>query len=138
MKRILSIFFALIILVSGMHLSVPTHFCGGEVAAVKWSFTGEKATCGMESDEQSTSSKEEIASNCCKNEISVLAVDNNYNPSSIQIKEITKNLLQVFNVPVNIAFQSYTASTSYSAIISPPDNLLASAVSLPNICTFRI
>lgn len=138
MKRIFSILFAVLILISGMHLSIATHICGGEVADVKWSFTGEKATCGMESDEQSTSSEPLIASNCCQNEISILAVDNNYNPSSIQIKEITKSLLQVCNVPVSMTLPSCAASTLFSTIIGPPDNLLASAVSLPNICTFRI
>ena len=138
MKKLLSITFAFLILLSGMHLSISTHFCGGQLAAVKWSFSGEKATCGMESSEQTCPERNSIASNCCKNKLSVYTVDNNYNPSSIQIKEVTKNLLQVFDVPVTISFNSSIAANSLRNNTIPPDIALTSAVSLADICIFRI
>jgi hypothetical protein len=138
MKKTLSILFATLILVSGMHLSIATHICGGKVAAVKWSFSGQKATCGMENTKKECPAHNGITSNCCHNKLSVYSVDYTYNPASFQIKEVTKSLLQIFYIPVNIAFDSYIASTSSSTIISPPDNLLASAVSLSKICIFRI
>jgi hypothetical protein len=138
MKNIFSISFAFLILLSGMHLSIATHICGGEVADVKWSFSGEKATCGMENPQQSCPIHNGIASDCCKDEVVVYSVDNNYNPSSLQIKEITKKLLQVFAIPVNISLHSFALLNSVHTNVSPRDKLLTSAVSLADICIFRI
>lgn len=138
MKKLFSISFALLIFLSGMHFSIATHICGGEVAAVKWSFSGEKATCGMETPIQTCPLHNSIASNCCQNKISVYTVDNNYNPSTFQIKEVTENLLQVFNIPVSLSLYSFIATSSLSNNIIPPDIALTSAVSLANICIFRI
>lgn len=138
MKKLLSISFAFLILLSGMHLSVATHICGGKVAAVKWSFSGEKATCGMESAKQTCPSHNGIASNCCHNKLSVYTTDNNYNPSTFQVKEVTKSLLQVFDVPVSISFNSSIAANSLRNNVIPPDIALTSAVSLEEICIFRI
>lgn len=138
MKKLFSISFAILIFLSGMHFSIATHICGGEVAAVKWSFSGEKATCGMETPIQTYPAHKGIASNCCQNKISVYTIDNNYNPSTFQIKEVTKNLLQVFNVPVSISLYSFIATSSLSNNTVPPDIALTSAVSLADICIFRI
>jgi len=46
MKKLLSILFAGMLLLSGMHMSMATHLCGGELAAVKWSFSGEMQVAG--------------------------------------------------------------------------------------------
>jgi uncharacterized protein YxeA len=48
MKKIFSILFAVMVVLSGMHISISTHICGGEIAAVKLSVSAVKATCGME------------------------------------------------------------------------------------------
>ena len=47
-EKLLSISFALLILLSGMHFTIDTHYCGGEFAASKASFLGELVSCGME------------------------------------------------------------------------------------------
>ena len=138
MKKLFSISFALLIFLSGMHFSIATHICGGEVAAVKWSFSGEKATCGMETPIQTCPLHNSIASNCCQNKISVYTIDNNYNPSTFQLKEVTKNLLQVFDIPVSISLNSTIAANSLRNNVVPPDIALTSAVSLEEICIFRI
>jgi hypothetical protein len=48
MKRIFPILFSLLGFLSGMHISLATHYCQGKIAATKFSFYGEKASCGME------------------------------------------------------------------------------------------
>lgn len=138
MKKLLSISFAFFILLSGMHLSIATHICGGQVAAVKWSFSGEKATCGMEGAKQLCPAHNGIASNCCHNKLSVYTTDNNYNPSSFQIKEVTISLLQVFDVPVSFSINSTIAANSLRNNVVPRNIALTSAVSLEEICIFRI
>ena len=138
MKKILSILFAFLILLSGMHLSVATHICGGEVAEVKWTFTGEKASCGMEHKNQTCPVRNGIKSNCCRNEVSVYSVDSNYSPSVFHICKISNNISQVFTVPVSLGTQSLLASHLLCSSNEPPGKLLTSAVLLSNICVFRI
>ncbi|MEI6554346.1 MAG: hypothetical protein WCL70_02025 [Paludibacter sp.] len=141
MKKLLSILFATLILLSGMHLSLATHLCGGEVSAVKLSFTHQKACCGMCAAEQTASTpvnKGIEKEDCCKNEMAFYAVDNTYSPSTIQINHTANQLLQVFDIPKTIGIQSIHTNSVTNANVQPPGNYIASAVSLPDICVFRI
>jgi hypothetical protein len=139
MKKLLSISFALLILLSGMHFTIATHFCEGELSASKVSFSGELASCGMEgSVDQCFSSCKHSDSDCCKNEVSVLAVDHNFAPTFTLFKIFSPNLLQVFEIPTCIQIHSLTAANLTCTTFSPPGNFLANAVSLPKICVFRI
>lgn len=139
MKKAFSIVLAILILFSGLHISLATHICGGKIAALKWSVTGEKATCGMESTQNSRPTHDDaIGSNCCQNKIAVYTVDNNYNPSTFQIKKAVTNLLQIFFIPISLSLPSFNPSSSLYTNISPRDKLQISAVSLENICIFRI
>ena len=139
MKKLFSILFVAVILLSGMHLSLATHLCGGEVSAVKLSFTHEKADCGMCSTEQTNKAEKSIAAEgCCKDEMSFLAVDNNYNLSTTEINQPTNQLLQVFYIPESIGFQFIHTNSITNTNVQPPGNYIASAVSLPDICVFRI
>jgi hypothetical protein len=139
MKKILSISFALLILLSGMHFTIATHFCEGELSDSKVSFSGELASCGMEgSVDRCFSSGKHSDSDCCKNEVSVLSVDHNFSPSFTVFKIFSPNLLQVFEVPACIQIHSLTAVNITCANAQPPGNFLINAVSLPKICVFRI
>ncbi|MDO8929239.1 MAG: hypothetical protein Q7W54_09655 [Bacteroidota bacterium] len=139
MKKILSILFALLIILSGMHLSIATHLCGGEIAASKVSFSGGPASCGMEVPGGNCSSQgSELDSNCCKNKVSVFAVDSNYAPSFTEFNSFSQNILQVFVLPVCPTIHSLSAINGTSSDVGPPGNNLATAVSLPKICVFRI
>jgi hypothetical protein len=138
MKKLISISFAFLILLSGMHLSIATHFCEGKVEAMKWSFTGVKATCEMENTNQNCPIHNGVSSNCCHNEISFLTVDNNYNTSSFKVKDLIKSFKQVSNVPINISFNSFNTSNSNQNNVFPPGFSLTRTVSLAKICIFRI
>jgi len=122
-----------------MHLSIATHICGGEVADVKWSFTGEKATCGMEEDIQSECpTHKTVKSNCCHNEMATYTVDSNYNTSAFQFKEVAQATLHLFDIPVNLANNVTLANPYFKVNISPPGNYLPCSVTLSDICVFRI
>jgi len=138
MKIFFSISFALLILLSGMHTSIARHICGGEVAAVKLSFTGKTASCGMVESKSDCGDKNAITSNCCHNEVAVFAVDGNYCPSQDQIKHFTNNVTQVLGIPVSSLYHSSITSTFLFSNFNPPGELLTSAVSLDDICVFRI
>jgi len=139
MKKYYTILLALLILFSGMHFSIATHFCGGEIAATKVSISGKEASCGMTHDVNPiASSVTHLASNCCENKISVYSVDNNYSPSAFQYKEISQNILHVFYIPDGFSFHSNYPSLTNLTNVSPPDNDMANAVSLADICVLRV
>ena len=136
MKKLFSIVFTLLILFSGMHLTLATHICVGEVAAMKLSFSGEKASCGMETNNNDPRTSNSIHSNCCHDKIASYSVDKNYNQSTCQLKQCTVSFVQTFYIPVSLS-QNSTLNTQHSSFF-PPGNLLATNVSLSNICVFRI
>ena len=139
MKKILSISFALLIILSGMHLSIATHLCGGEIAASKVSISGELASCGMEvSSDQCPIPGKHIEKHCCDNKVSAFAVDDNYAPSFSEFKAFAQTVLQVFIVPTSLEIYSFTSINLNSTDASPPENKLVHAVSLPKICVFLI
>jgi len=136
MKKTFSILFVLLILVSGMHLTMATHICGGEVAAVKWSFSHEKAGCGMESTNQSCSAI--ITTDCCHDQLDAFTIDSNYSPTSYQLTKINQLLLQVFYVPANLEFLFSKYSFPTYTNILPPGTSRTRAVYLADICVFLI
>ncbi|HEY3371248.1 MAG TPA: hypothetical protein VGK10_10390 [Prolixibacteraceae bacterium] len=138
MKNILTILLASFILLSGMHFSVAKHFCGNEAAVVKISFSGAKASCGMENNDQTCSKGEEVASNCCRNDIAVLSVDSYFNSTSLQDKDVNQPVTQLFFLPLIQSLYSLVPDFHAYTDVSPPDKLMANAVSLPKICVFRI
>ena len=127
------------ILLSGMHLSIASHFCGGQLAAVKWSVLDEKAGCGMEMVKPVQSTQKSVeAESCCKDEMTFYTVDTNYNPSTIQTHEAGHHLLQVFYIPLSSGIHFRNTSHSTNTHVQPPGIYLASAVNLPDICVFLI
>ena len=138
MKNLLSILLASFILLSGMHFSVARHFCDGEVADVKMSFSGTLATCGMENIENTLKEHGGITSNCCENDINIFTVDTYSSSSSLQVNEVSQPVHQLFFLPLIQSLYSLVPTFQTYTDVRPPDKLIANAVSLPKICVFRI
>lgn len=138
MKKVFSIFFAAVILLSGMHLSLATHFCGGQVADTKWSITGKTATCGMEETPQACPMHKGFDSNCCQNKVDNFVVDNNYSPSTFHSNVTIQKVLLNFILPLNLS--AHTTKFYFSSIVNlhPPDKPSFNEVYLSKICVFRI
>jgi hypothetical protein len=136
MKKVLSIVLATLILFSGLHASLATHICGREVAAVKLSFTGQKASCGMAQNADDCSKTNGVRSNCCHNKVALYSVDHNYNPSTFHVKVFSNHLVQAYLIPVTLTQNS--KRNIQNSCPFPPGNILASSVSLTDICVFRI
>jgi len=139
MKKLLSISLALLMLLSGMQITISMHYCGGELADSKVSLTGHLASCGMEGEtDECTQPGNHVESSCCNNQVSVYALDQNYSPSFSEFKAFPQSVLQVFTVPENSSFHSKSATNITSTDAGPPENTLVNAVSLPKICVFLI
>jgi hypothetical protein len=140
MKKLFPISVSLIMLLSGLQLTISRHYCGGEFADAKVSVLGRLASCGMENIENDECAipVNQINPNCCTNKVSSFTVDQNYSPSQTGFNSFAQNVLQVFIIPASITFHSYTAINLGFTDTSPPGNLLANSVSLPKICVFLI
>lgn len=126
------------ILLSGTHLSMATHICGDQIAKVKWSFSDEKATCGMENLNYTDSNSLSVSSACCHDQISNYSVDKNYKSFSFSLIKPVKSILLVYLVPDNVGFTSLNKKHASNTNVQPPGAFIASAVNLSDICVFRI
>jgi len=139
MRKFFTIPLAILILLSGMHFTIASHYCDGKIAATLVSLSGKEASCGMISDNRSDNSGEtQISKHCCDDELAVYKTDSDYSPSAHHFKEITQNILQEFLVPEGFSFHSTVSLLTYPTNVSPPDYFRANAVSMANICVFRI
>jgi hypothetical protein len=139
MKKILSISIALLMLLSGMQLTISRHYCGGELADSKVSVLGQIASCGMESStDNCTQPGNHVKSSCCHNKVSVYAVDHNFSPSLYGFKAFSQTVLHVYAIPENSLLHLTAPFTHLYKDVYPSGFFAASAVSLPKICVFRI
>lgn len=126
-------------LLSGMQLTISQHYCGGELADAKVSLTGHIASCGMEGETDDCAQPgNHVESSCCKNKVSVYAVDHNFSPSFSEFKTFAQPVLQVFILPEIQNFNAFTAYNNIYTDVSPPPNWLVSDVILSDIGVFRI
>jgi hypothetical protein len=123
-RKILNIFIVCLLVVATTGVTVAKHYCSGRL--VSTTLSGDHKKCCGEGCKS------------CHDQIKNYKVTEDYNPSSYKIKEVTKNILQVFDFPVNISLHSITASNPLYTNINPPGELLTIAVSLADICIFRI
>lgn len=139
MRKGLSILFALVMMISSAHLTIATHYCGGEVAARKISLSGKLATCGMEDSRESCpSSGILLKKHCCENSIVTIGIANNFTaPVSLE-NENAQNIQNHFYLPVNYSNNYISEFNNFFTNIHPPGGVSASAVDLNNICAFRI
>ena len=138
MKKFLSISFALLILFSGMHVTVASHYCSGKLAFSKFSVTGELASCGMEGTVEKCSASVKLSgTHCCKDKVAAFVVDSSYSPSFSDFKAFAQSVLQVFILPVFLTNHVESSLNLICTNVSPPGHFLVSDVSLPYICVFR-
>ena len=69
MKKISSVFSVLLIIAATFNFSIATHYCGGKIAQVNFSFGRAHASCGMENGTKSCSGKETLRKKCCDDQI---------------------------------------------------------------------
>ena len=138
MKKIFSILFASLILLSGMHLTFASHICCGELAAVKYSFTGEKASCGMTDIQAPIPINGEIKTDCCKNKVATFATDNNYFPSFSLAKAFSGEFSSLVACLPDFSIFTPVLSKTYYSMVGPPVLQSCTSVDQSFICDFII
>ncbi len=139
MKKAVSIFMATLLLMTGLHLSFASHFCGGNLVAVKFSITGGNASCGMENESGSTlPAGKFFKTHCCDDDLTTLTVDSNYSFSSVQGKDFTQKVVPDFVIPLTEIIPEFFSSRYFNPVLSPPGIFRRNSVELATICVFRI
>jgi len=138
MKKIVSAFLALLVLISGMHLSVASHYCGGTLAQVKWSFNKELATCGMERELGTAQKGIILEQPCCQDELSTYTTDGQYQFQSLELKKHVPQVIACFTAPVSLLFKSQKPVDFLYTHIFPPGIVFPNQVTQENICVFLI
>lgn len=138
MKKIASILLASLLLLSGVNFSVANHICGGKLVAVKLSFDHEKASCGMKSDYQASSSDLSFKKDCCHDNIQTLLVDKQYKPSKAEFHKVFFSVISLLFLPVEFVLNQYKLSSDLTAENAPPNVALRQNVSLSQLCVFII
>lgn len=137
MKRTLSLTLVLLLLVSGMHLSVASHYCGGELAQVKWSFNHALAGCGMEGEHDAAQGIT-LEQPCCQDQLSTYTTDSQYQIQALTFKKFTPQLVAFFTIPIRLAFKSQQPADYFHTHVFPPGIVTPTQVFQEDICVFLI
>lgn len=124
-----------------LQVSVAKHYCGGELAASKISFTGGLATCGMEGTVESCPAHSQgnyLKSPCCDDVVTYYSIDNSYTQSQTVTTESYRVTRQMMNFPVTSSLKFYNSRSHFFTGASPTSFLALTAVDLAEICVFRI
>ena len=139
MKKGFSVIVIILMLAAMFHITVATHFCGGEVAATLISFSGKLASCGMEgTGRELPLSGTYFTKHCCEDVVTSYGTDSNYSPSVFNVKDTYQDNFQIFGITTGTPVHSIAAFESLSNNGSPPGAVLSTQVDLSYICVFRI
>ncbi len=139
MKKVTSISLVLLMLGAMFHISVATHYCGGQIAASKVTLTGKLASCGMEGPAKELPFPgESFSKHCCDDVITICETDSNYMPSFSFVPESYQNDFQILSALTVLSNNSFTGLDSFYTDVSPPGALMSTDVDLSGICVFRI
>jgi hypothetical protein len=139
MKKITSIFLTFLMLAALFHFSIATHYCGGTIAATKISLSGKLASCGMESDRNTTLLPGlNFVSHCCENSLTFCGVVNNYQPTFSYLPEVYRDQIRLICIPEIIITYSPSPVKPICTNTSPPGKLSFNSVDISDICVYRI
>ena len=129
----------ILVLLTGIHLSISSHFCRGQLVAVKISVVGKDASCGMECEVSSSfPSSTFFKSHCCTNDLTTLSVDSNYSPSFYKSIDISQKVIQIFGISLTEIVKELAFTHYPHPNLSPPGIFQTNTVELADICVFRI
>lgn len=139
MKKTISIIITLLLFLAGMQFTIASHYCGGNLAEAKASFSHETGGCGMEMNCETEQSSPAFKQACCHDEISVLTTDDNYAPSVLKSLQPQFHLLQLFYIPEDIRILSHQNAITRNTNVFPPGDLWQPyEVGLSFICVYLI
>jgi hypothetical protein len=137
MKKALAISVALILVASGMHVSIDRHYCGGNLADVKISVSGKLASCGMEQTEAECGNNPVFDQKCCEDQLSYIIISKNYCPEYFKVTPQVSEKEIILSREVSfISSNLYYPETEN--LVLPPGDHPGKRQRQSHICVFRI
>jgi hypothetical protein len=138
MRKALSILFSVVLLMSGISISIDRHFCGGNLVDVKVSLDGNLASCGMEKPADLISEQTSMNKKCCEDQLTWYNLSNKYLPEYSRISPSVDGKDMSFALPPDAIIQKQNQVTRQGAWKFPPGQKLKSDNILSEICILRI
>jgi hypothetical protein len=139
MRKVVSIAMVFMMLLSVVNLTVVSHFCQGNITAVKVSVYNQKSlSCGMEDHSTSSPTGKSFKKHCCENESASLKVDSNYSPSYSKSLDVFQKEIHHAGILFSEVFRPVVLASKTLHPLSPPDIVPIRSVEQASICVFRI
>ena len=139
MKKVISISLALLVLFSGIRLDVAYHYCSGNLAGSRVSFSGKPASCGMEKPVEPKNTSDIIKRQCCEDLISTFSIYSQYlTPSANTAIDPGFIIITVITPTENTYSGSYHLAHTVPGKNMPPGSFNPAEVYQQVICTYRI
>ncbi len=137
MKKLLHIPVICLFMLSGMQLTIATHYCREVLTHTSIAFAGHEPGCGMEKDMPS-GNETGISAVCCTNSVLAFQVDNTYMPSDIHLLAFVSHAVHLWELPFSHSFSHCSNLYSYADASPPGFYFQPGAVNLSVIKVFRI
>ncbi len=139
MKRVSAILIIAVFLVSGMHVYFASHYCGGKLVNEKISFTGARATCGMEECITGNSvTPLFFKSVCCENHVSSFSVNDYIESSTLQPGTPGRQIVNLFTIPFDNTHNIKSVVPALVPEIIPPGVFCLFKHRSSVLCVYRI
>jgi hypothetical protein len=137
MKGAFAILIGVVMLTSGMTVSIDKHYCGGELAETKLSFSGKLASCGMEDVHNECPDQTSMDKVCCDDQVTFYQISSNYVPEYFRVS-LNTGFQDISSAPEGNALTRGHHMDVYRILELPPGDKFKSAPSLSEICVYRI
>ena len=137
MKRAAASILALILILSGMHLTLATHLCGGQRIGATVTFGATAQSC-CKKERSDISTGLQLQRTCCDNHLSTWSVDTSYYPTPNGLLKTNLTSLPFYVYAYPTALWKVACTPILHSVIHPPGRLSFNAVELPRIGVFRI
>ena len=138
MKKVFAILGAILLLTSGMKVSIDHHYCGGTLADVKISLSGKLASCGMEEEKiPSCPDHQTVSSKCCDDQVTFYSFDSKYFGEQFRM-DVPSWGKTIFTHSVNLLTVIPEITGEKPATVFPPGDLILKNITQSKICVFRI
>jgi len=126
LKKVISVVLTLLMLISTSSIGYAQHFCGDYLAKATISIGHTHLNCGMEKHEPDCETEDVQAEisrkSCCKNNISKIEIDENYNGSNLEVKLNTTFVAAFIITHINLLFEEDGRSNQFTDYKPPlPD-----------------
>jgi hypothetical protein len=139
MRKFAAIPLLLLILMTGVNITVSSHYCCGNYIGSKVSLSGATASCGMQEANPAVQDNEVIRKHCCDNIVAPILLGNNYIPTFYSVPSVQTQAIPDFTALM--IFLSPVEDHSVNRLSgenSPPGSYHPTSVEQNIICVFRI